>query len=178
MRKRLMHVNSPNGTAQRPFPTEMQPAVRIEDLKKDYVMGAETVHAVRGISLEVPEGDYVAIMGPSGSGKSTLLNLLGCLDRPSAGSYYLGEVDVARLGDDALSGIRAARLGFVFQSYNLIPQLNVLENIEAPLHYRGRVTSADRRRCVDLAGLVGLGDRLKHRPTQLSGGQQQRAAIA
>jgi putative ABC transport system ATP-binding protein len=153
-------------------------AARLDHLTKDYHLSGETVHALRGVSFDLPEGDYVAIMGPSGSGKSTLLNLLGCLDRPTAGSYFLGDDDVARLSDDALSRIRASRIGFVFQSYNLIPQLNVLENIEVPLHYRGRVTRADRDRCRELADLVGLGDRTRHRPTQLSGGQQQRAAIA
>jgi putative ABC transport system ATP-binding protein len=156
----------------------MQPAVRIEDLTKDYVMGAETVHAVRGISLEVPAGDYVAIMGPSGSGKSTLLNLLGCLDRPTSGAYYLGDDDVARMNDDELSEVRASRIGFVFQSYNLIQQLTVLENIEVPLMYRGNVTTAERNYCRELAEMVGLGDRLQHKPMQLSGGQQQRVAIA
>ncbi|HJS09314.1 MAG TPA: ATP-binding cassette domain-containing protein, partial [Pirellulales bacterium] len=149
----------------------MQPSVRIEDLTKDYVMGAETVHAVRGISLEVPAGDYVAIMGPSGSGKSTLLNLLGCLDRPTSGRYYLGDDDVAQMNDDQLSEVRASRIGFVFQSYNLIQQLTVLENIEVPLMYRGNVTTAERNYCRELAGMVGLGDRLLHRPMQLSGGQ-------
>jgi putative ABC transport system ATP-binding protein len=117
-------------------------------------------------------------MGPSGSGKSTFLNLLGCLDRPSKGSYFLGGDDVARMNDDQLSHIRASRIGFVFQSYNLISQLTVLENIEVPLYYQGRLTSADRKRCRELAELVGLGSRLRHRPSQLSGGQQQRAAIA
>jgi putative ABC transport system ATP-binding protein len=153
-------------------------AARIENLHKDYVLGAETVHALRGVSFDVPEGDYVAIMGPSGSGKSTLLNLLGCLDRPTRGSFFLGDDDVARLSDDALSEIRASRLGFVFQSYNLIPSLTVVENIEVPLFYRGRITSEDRRRCTELAEMVGLGQRLGHRPAQLSGGQQQRVAIA
>jgi len=153
-------------------------AVRVEDLKKDYVMGAEVVHAVRGITLEVPAGDYVAIMGPSGSGKSTFLNLLACLDRPSSGRYFLGEDDVARMDDDQLSEIRASRIGMVFQSYNLIQQLTVLENIEVPLMYRGNVKPEERRRCRELAQLVGLGDRLGHRPMQLSGGQQQRVAIA
>jgi putative ABC transport system ATP-binding protein len=130
------------------------------------------------VSFDVPEGDYIAIMGPSGSGKSTLLNLLGCLDRPTDGSFFLGPDDVAQLDDDRLSEIRAGRIGFVFQSYNLIPQLTVVENIEVPLYYRGAITSADRQRCLDLATLVGLGERLGHRPMQLSGGQQQRAAIA
>ncbi len=153
-------------------------AARIVELKKDYYLGEEPVRALRGVSFDIPRGDFVAIMGPSGSGKSTLLNLLGCLDRPSDGKYFLGDVDVARLSDDELSEIRASRIGFVFQSYNLIPQLTVLENIEVPLYYRGRITAADRRRCRELAERVGLGDRLDHRPTQLSGGQQQRAAIA
>lgn len=156
----------------------MNLAARLLDLKKDYVLGAETVRALRGVSIDVPRGDYVAIMGPSGSGKSTLLNLLGCLDRPTAGKYFLGEVDVATLGDDDLSRIRSSSIGFVFQSYNLIPQLTVQENIEVPLHYQGHMTQAQRNRCKDLAAMVGLADRLKHRPSQLSGGQQQRAAIA
>jgi putative ABC transport system ATP-binding protein len=130
------------------------------------------------VSFDVPAGDYVDIMGPSGSGKSTLLNLLCCLDKPTSGRFYLGEDNVAELSDDRLSEIRASRIGFVFQAYNLIPQLTVLENIEVPLYYQGRITSAQRRRCYELAEMVGLADRLKHRPAQLSGGQQQRAAIA
>ena len=153
-------------------------AARIEDLTKEYRLSSETVHALRGVSLDVPEGDYVAIMGPSGSGKSTLLNLLGCLDRPSSGRYFLGPDDVAQMNDDDLSEIRASRIGFVFQAYNLIQQLTVLENIEVPLLYRGGFSQADRQRCRELAELVGLGNRLGHRPTQLSGGQQQRVAIA
>jgi putative ABC transport system ATP-binding protein len=153
-------------------------ACRLVNLKKDYVLKGETVHALRGVSLEVPQGDYLAIMGPSGSGKSTLLNLLGCLDKPTSGSYFLGDVDVARLNDYQLSMIRASRIGFVFQSYNLIPQLTVVENIEVPLYYQGRVNRQTRRRCHSLAEMVGLSDRLGHRPTQLSGGQQQRVAIA
>lgn len=153
-------------------------ACRLVGLKKDYVLKGETVRALRGVSLDVPQGDYVAIMGPSGSGKSTLLNLLGCLDKPTAGSYYLGDLDVARLNDQQLSMIRASRIGFVFQSYNLIPQLTVVENIEVPLYYQGRVNRQTRHRCHSLAAMVGLADRLGHRPTQLSGGQQQRVAIA
>jgi putative ABC transport system ATP-binding protein len=156
----------------------MKLAAQVQDLVKDYVLGAETVHALRGVSIDLPEGDYVAIMGPSGSGKSTLLNLLGCLDRPSAGQFYLGGDDVSQMDDDRLSEIRASRIGFVFQSYNLIQQLTVLENIETPLYYQGRIGSAEKKRCRELAELVGLKDRLKHRPTQLSGGQQQRVAIA
>ncbi|HEX4148022.1 MAG TPA: ATP-binding cassette domain-containing protein, partial [Pirellulales bacterium] len=153
-------------------------AAKIENLCKFYYLGGEVVHALAGVSLDVPEGDYLAIMGPSGSGKSTLLNLLGCLDRPTSGSFFLGDDDVAQLDDDELSEIRAARIGFVFQSYNLIPQLTVLENIAVPLYYsHGRITDEDSQRCAELANLVGLGNRLGHRPMQLSGGQQQRAGI-
>ena len=153
-------------------------AAVIHGLKKHYVLKSETVRALRGVTFEVPEGDYVAIMGPSGSGKSTLLNLLGCLDRPTEGSFMLGDDDVAAMTDDQLSGIRASRIGFVFQSYNLIPQLSVVENIEVPLYYMGALNSESRKRSTMLAHMVGLGDRLSHRPTQLSGGQQQRVAIA
>jgi putative ABC transport system ATP-binding protein len=153
-------------------------AARIIDIKKDYVLKGETVRALRGVSFDVPSGDYVAIMGPSGSGKSTLLNLLGCLDRPTSGELFLGSQDVSQLTDDQLSEIRASRIGFVFQSYNLIQQLTVLENIETPLYYQGVVGKDSKQRCQELAELVGLGDRLKHRPAQLSGGQQQRVAIA
>ena len=156
----------------------MKMAARIVDLHKDYILGEEVVHALRGVTLDIPEGDYVAIMGPSGSGKSTLLNLLGCLDKPTSGQFFLGEDDVARMSDDQLSYIRASRIGFVFQSYNLIQQYTVLENIEVPLLYQGKLTAQGRRRCRELADMVGLGDRLSHRPSQLSGGQQQRVAIA
>ncbi len=153
-------------------------AARLVDLQKDYVLKGETVHALRGVTFDVPQGDYVSIMGPSGSGKSTLLNVLGCLDRPSSGQLFLGDDDVSLMNDDQLSLTRATRIGFVFQSYNLIPQLTVVENIEVPLYYQGRLAAEDRERCLYLAEMVGLGDRLTHRPTQLSGGQQQRVAIA
>ncbi|MEE8451433.1 MAG: ABC transporter ATP-binding protein [Thermoguttaceae bacterium] len=156
----------------------MTMAAVVRDVTREYVMDSEVVRALRGISLDVPEGDFVAVMGASGSGKSTLLNLLGCLDRPTSGSLFLGTDDVSRLSDDELSAIRASRIGFIFQSYNLIPQLTVLENIEVPLYYQRRLTTQNRRRSYELADMVGLGDRLKHRPTQLSGGQQQRVAIA
>lgn len=156
----------------------MNYAARLMDVRKDYVLKSETVRALRGVTFDIPEGDYVAIMGPSGSGKSTLLNLLGCLDKPTAGHFYLGEDDVARMNDDQLSHTRATRIGFVFQSYNLIQQLTVVENIEVPLYYQGRVNSQTRKRCRELAAMVGLGERLGHRPSQLSGGQQQRVAIA
>ena len=153
-------------------------AAQIRDLQKHYVLKSETVRALRGVTFDVPQGDYIAIMGTSGSGKSTLLNLLGCLDRPTKGSFVLGDDDVAKMTDDQLSNIRASRIGFVFQSYNLIPQLTVVENIEVPLYYLGRLGAKSRRRCKQLATMVGLGDRFNHRPTQLSGGQQQRVAIA
>ncbi len=153
-------------------------AASIQDLRKDYILKGETVHALRGVSFDVPEGDYVAIMGPSGSGKSTLLNLLGCLDRPTSGHLFLGPDDVGQMNDDELSTVRASRIGFVFQSYNLIAQLTVLENIEVPLYYMGRLGPQERERCRQLAELVGLKERLQHRPVQLSGGQQQRVAIA
>ena len=153
-------------------------AAVIRDLQKHYVLKSETVRALRGVSFDVPEGDYVAIMGPSGSGKSTLLNLLGCLDQPTHGSFLLGDEDVAQMTDDQLSTIRASRIGFVFQSYNLIAQLSVVENIEVPLYYMGNLNAQSRLRSIELASMVGLGERLDHRPAQLSGGQQQRVAIA
>lgn len=156
----------------------MTPAIQLVNLRKDYDLAGEPLSVLKGIDLVVPEGDYIAIMGPSGSGKSTLLNLLGCLDKPTSGGFFLGEDDVAKLDDDQLAAIRASRIGFVFQSYNLIPQLTVLENIESPLSYQGPITAEGRERCEELARLVGLGDRLTHRPPQLSGGQQQRAGIA
>ncbi len=153
-------------------------ATSIRNLTKDYVLKSETVRALRGVSFDVPEGDFVAIMGPSGSGKSTLLNLLGCLDKPTSGSLFLGTDDIAFMTDDQLAEIRSERIGFVFQSYNLIQQLTVVENIQVPLYYQGRLGSDERKRAVTLAERVGLGDRLDHRPAQLSGGQQQRVAIA
>ena len=155
-----------------------QYAALLSGVTREYVLKGETVRALRGVDLKVPRGDFVAIMGASGSGKSTLLNLLGCLDRPTAGKILLGEDDVTRLDDRALSEIRGSRIGFVFQSYNLIQQLTVIENIEVPLFYQKNVTPRSRQRCIELAKMVGLGDRLDHRPTQLSGGQQQRVAIA
>jgi putative ABC transport system ATP-binding protein len=152
--------------------------IRVEELEKEYHLEGIQVPALRGLTLEIGAGELVAIMGPSGSGKSTLLNVLGCLDRPSAGRYYLGDEDVSALDDDALSDIRSRKLGFIFQSYNLIPQLDVLENIEVPLFYQGIPPQKSRARASELAELVGLSDRLHHRPLQLSGGQQQRVAIA
>jgi putative ABC transport system ATP-binding protein len=157
----------------------MAAVVRIIDLTKEYHLESVTVHALRGVTLEVEEGDFVALMGPSGSGKSTLLNLLGCLDRPTSGRYFLGEEDVSTMDDDLLSEVRSRYLGFIFQSYNLLPQYTVVGNIEIPLLYQGcRLTEQTQQRCIALAEMVGLGERLDHRPMQLSGGQQQRVAIA
>jgi putative ABC transport system ATP-binding protein len=157
----------------------MSAVVRVIDLVKYYFLESVTVRALEGVSLTVERGDFVALMGPSGSGKSTLLNLLGCLDRPTFGKYYLGEEDVSEMEDDQLSDARSRHLGFIFQSYNLLAQYTVVENIEVPLFYQGcHLNEQTRARCIKLAGLVGLGDRLEHRPMQLSGGQQQRVAIA
>jgi putative ABC transport system ATP-binding protein len=156
----------------------VQPIVHMQDVRRTYRMGNVIVEALRGLSLTIQPGEYVAIMGPSGCGKSTLLNLLGCLDRPSSGRYLLGGDDVSSMEDDVLSEIRGRRLGFIFQSYNLIQQLNVLENIEVPLFYQGRPEEEARGIATALARRVGLESRLDHRPYELSGGQQQRVAIA
>jgi len=154
------------------------PIVDIRRVSKIYRMGDAEVRALDDVTLSFEEGEYVAIMGPSGSGKSTLLNLLGCLDRPTLGNYLLGGQDVSTMTDDELSEIRSRRLGFIFQSYNLIPQLTVLENIEVPLYYQGVPEAESRERALAMAKLVGLGERVNHKPSELSGGQQQRAAIA
>ena len=157
----------------------MAAIVEVQDLIKNYYMGDVTVNVLKGIDLSFDEGDFVSLMGPSGSGKSTLMNILGCLDRPTEGNYYLRDRDVAHMSDNQLSEVRSTYLGFIFQAYNLLPQYTVVENIELPLVYQG--VPLDRRtkdRCVALAEMVGLGDRLDHRPLQLSGGQQQRVAIA
>ncbi len=155
------------------------PIVEVVDLFKDYYMGDVTVNVLKGINLSFQEGDFVALMGPSGSGKSTLMNILGCLDRPTSGQYYLKDKDVSHMTDDQLSEVRSSYLGFIFQAYNLLPQYTVTENIELPLVYQGvRLDERTAARCEALAGLVGLGDRMDHRPLQLSGGQQQRVAIA
>ncbi len=152
--------------------------VQFDNVRKHYQMGLVTVEALRGVSFGIAPGDYISIMGPSGCGKSTMLNLLGCLDRPTSGRYLLGEEDVSQMEDDALSAVRGARLGFVFQSYNLIQQLTVVENIEIPLYYQGRPEEESRAIASKLAERVGLSERLEHKPFELSGGQQQRVAIA
>src|SRR2546422_11551170 len=157
----------------------MSAIARVINLVKHYHMEDVVVRALCGVSLSFEEGDFIALMGPSGSGKSTLLNLLGCLDRCTSGQYFLGDEDVSQMDDDQLSEVRSRYIGFIFQSYNLLPQYTVVENIEIPLLYQGcRLNDLTTERCENLATVVGLGDRLDHRPNQLSGGQQQRVAIA
>jgi len=155
----------------------MKPVIHLESVTKTYHVGLG-VTALDNVELVVPEGQYVAIMGSSGSGKSTMLNLLGCLDRPTRGKYYLGGDDVSTFSDNRLSETRNGRLGFVFQSFNLIPWMTVTQNIEIPLFYRGIPRRKRHRKSAELAELVGLGQRLDHRPFELSGGQMQRVAIA
>ena len=156
----------------------MTAVAELRDVSRIYEMGSVQVRALDGVSLSFRAGGYTAIMGQSGSGKSTLLNILGCLDRPTLGSYYLDGRDVSSLDDDDLSRQRNQNLGFVFQAYNLIPHLTVLENIEVPMDYADTPPTDARERATKLAVDLGLGDRLTHRPTELSGGQQQRVAIA
>ncbi|MCY2924159.1 MAG: ABC transporter ATP-binding protein [Planctomycetota bacterium] len=156
----------------------MTPLVQLDDVWRVYPVGDEGVPALAGVGMHIHAGEHVAIMGHSGSGKSTLLNLLGCLDRPTAGRYCLGGADVSGMDDAQLSDIRNRRIGFVFQSFNLIPWLNLLENIEVPMFYLGLPRQQRRRRSRELADRMGLGDRVLHRPTELSGGQKQRVAIA
>ncbi len=156
------------------------PTAVLEGLTKHYYKpdGSILVEALRGIDLVIPSGEYCAIMGASGSGKSTLMNLLGCLDRPSSGRYLLDGIDVSDLDDTALSRVRGRRIGFVFQAFNLVSELTIVENVEVPLFYQGVPRAERRARAVERLSLVGLEDRLGHRPSELSGGQQQRVAIA
>jgi putative ABC transport system ATP-binding protein len=152
--------------------------IQTENLKKDYVLGAETVHALRGVDLEVQRNEYVAIMGPSGSGKSTLMNLIGCLDTPTGGEYWLNNTAVAKLEDDELAAIRNREIGFVFQTFNLLPRATALHNVELPLIYGGVGSKERRQRAEHVLDRVGLADRMDHRPSELSGGQRQRVAVA
>jgi putative ABC transport system ATP-binding protein len=157
----------------------MSPVViDIENITKHYVMGEETVHALRGVSLQIRRGEYLAIMGPSGSGKSTLMNMLGCLDTPSSGRYFFNGKDVSAMDDDELATIRNREIGFVFQTFNLLPRSTSLRNVELPLIYAGLDPEAREEKAAQVLQEVGLGDRMQHKPNELSGGQRQRVAIA
>lgn len=154
------------------------PVIRVRRLAKNYRMGAETIHALNGVECEIHENEYVAVMGPSGSGKSTLMNIIGCLDRPSNGEYWLSGENVSQFGDRALARVRNRRIGFVFQTFNLLPRANALQNVEVPLMYGGVGRRARRARAREALRRVGLQDRMKHKPSELSGGQRQRVAVA
>jgi len=155
----------------------MKPVVETVNLKKTYMLGRVPVHALRGVNLKVYPGDFIAVLGPSGSGKSTLLNLIGALDKPTEGEVIIDGIDISTLNEDQLAELRR-KIGFVFQFFNLIPRLSALENVELPLAIAGVVKSERRKRAMELLKIVGLEDRMKHKPTELSGGEQQRVAIA
>jgi putative ABC transport system ATP-binding protein len=152
--------------------------IRIKQLSRRYEMGSETIHALREVSLEIQRGEYVAIMGPSGSGKSTLMNLLGCLDTPSSGDYELNGVQVSQMDDNQLAEIRNKEIGFIFQTFNLLPRSDALRNVELPLIYAGMPSDERRKLALEALSNVGLADRVHHKPNELSGGQRQRVAVA
>ena len=163
---------------QNQAPASTKPVIRLENVYKTYDLGEIQVQALRGVSLEVRQGEFVAVMGPSGSGKSTIMNILGCLDRPTKGHYYLDGVDVSGMGKTQLAGIRNKKLGFVFQQFNLLARTSALENVELPTVYAGITPDERAKRAMEALRRVGLADRAGHHPSQLSGGQQQRVAIA
>ena len=163
---------------RRPAPLNFVSLIRLQNIRRQYTMGAETIHALRDVSLEIERGEYVAIMGPSGSGKSTLMNLLGCLDTPSAGVYELNGQNVSEMDDNQLAEIRNREIGFVFQTFNLLPRSNALRNVELPLIYSGVDADERKQMALDALTSVGLGDRIHHKPNEMSGGQRQRVAIA
>lgn len=154
------------------------PLIKITNIKRDFVLGNEIVYVLKGIDLEINKGEYVALMGPSGSGKSTLMNLLGCLDTPTSGNYILNGKDVSQMKDDELAEIRNKEIGFVFQTFNLLPRTTALDNVALPMIYAGYSKSERRERAIEVLKQVNLGDRMDHQPNQLSGGQRQRVAIA
>ena len=156
----------------------MSVMISVKELTKTYIMGAAKVHALQGVSLDIQRNEFVALMGPSGSGKSTLMNLLGCLDTPTSGAYWLNGINVSTMEDNDLAEVRNKEIGFIFQTFNLLPRLSALENVALPLVYAG-VSKADRReKAMQVLDAVGLGDRVEHKPNELSGGQRQRVAIA
>jgi putative ABC transport system ATP-binding protein len=152
--------------------------IRLQNISRRYQMGAETIHALRDVTLEIGRGEYVAIMGPSGSGKSTLMNLLGCLDTPTSGLYELNGANVSEMDDNELAEIRNKEIGFVFQTFNLLPRANALRNVELPLIYSGMDSGDRKQRALDTLSNVGLADRVHHKPNEMSGGQRQRVAVA
>ena len=155
-----------------------EPLIRVSGLTREYRMGAETVHALRGVDMEIRRNEYLAIMGPSGSGKSTLMNLIGCLDSPTCGEYWLNGVEVSQMQDDELARVRNREIGFVFQTFNLLPRASALHNVELPLIYAGMSGRERRQHAARALERVGLADRMAHKPNELSGGQRQRVAIA
>ena len=156
----------------------MEKMISVQDLKKTYVMGTEQVHALKKVTVDIHKNEYVALMGPSGSGKSTLMNLLGCLDTPTSGTYMLNGINVSQMTDSELATVRNREIGFVFQTFNLLPRLSALDNVALPLVYSGMSRSDREERATHVLDIVGLGDRMTHKPNELSGGQRQRVAIA